>query len=56
LLFKTESPGQYLTAPVLTTDVQMTISGLVVRATVRQQFKNDSAEWAEGLYVFPLPE
>jgi Ca-activated chloride channel homolog len=56
LLFKTGSHGQYLTAPVLKTDVQMTISGLIVRATVRQQFKNDSAEWVEGVYVFPLPE
>jgi len=56
LLFKAESQRRYLPAPVLTTDVQMTISGLIVRATVRQQFKNDSAEWAEGIYVFPLPE
>jgi marine proteobacterial sortase target protein len=56
LLFKAESYGQYLPAPVLKTDVQMTISGLIVRATVRQQFKNDTAEWAEGIYVFPLPE
>ncbi|HKN85344.1 MAG TPA: marine proteobacterial sortase target protein, partial [Nitrospiraceae bacterium] len=51
-----ESHGQYLSAPALKTDVQMIISGLIVRATVRQQFKNDSAEWAEGIYVFPLPE
>src|SRR6478672_1783092 len=56
LLFKAESHGQYLPAPALKTDVQMTISGLIVRATVRQQFKNDTAEWAEGIYVFPLPE
>ncbi len=56
LLFKAESNGHYLAAPLLKTDVHMTISGLIVRATVRQQFKNDSAEWAEGIYVFPLPE
>ena len=56
LLFKAKSHGEYLPAPLLKTDVQMTISGLIVRATVRQQFKNDSAEWAEGIYVFPLPE
>ena len=30
--------------------------GLVVRATVRQAFTNPSQEWAEGVYVFPLPE
>jgi hypothetical protein len=40
LLFKAESHGQYLPAPLIKTDVQMTISGLIVRATVRQQFKN----------------
>ena len=56
LLFKTESHDRYISAPTLKTDVRMTISGLIVRATVRQQFKNDSAEWAEGIYVFPLPE
>lgn len=55
LLFKTESDGHYLPAPLLKTDVHMSISGLIVRATVRQQFKNDGVEWAEGIYVFPLP-
>lgn len=56
LLLHGESPRQYIPAPLLHTDVHMTISGLIVRSTVRQQFKNDSDEWAEGIYVFPLPE
>jgi Ca-activated chloride channel homolog len=29
---------------------------MVVRAVVRQHFTNPSGEWAEGIYVFPLPE
>jgi len=28
----------------------------VARALVRQEFSNPTAEWAEGVYVFPLPE
>ncbi|MGH7230397.1 MAG: marine proteobacterial sortase target protein [Nitrospiraceae bacterium] len=54
LLYRTDRA--YLAAPILKTDVEITVSGLISRAIVRQQFKNDSAEWAEGLYVFPLPE
>ena len=34
----------------------MTISGLIARTTVSQQFTNPSDEWAEGVYVFPLPD
>ena len=56
LLFRGESPGRYVAAPLLHTDVHMTISGLIVRSIVRQQFKNTGNEWAEGIYVFPLPE
>lgn len=55
LLFVTDEQN-YRAALRLDTDVAMSISGLVVRAQVRQTFRNDSAEWAEGVYVFPLPE
>ncbi len=46
----------YSTATLLSTDVQMDINGLVARVAVRQQFRNESAEWVEGIYVFPLPD
>jgi Ca-activated chloride channel family protein len=46
----------YVTAVLLDTDVNVTVNGLVARVSVMQKFKNDSAEWAEGVYVFPLPE
>ena len=56
LMFRT-APGQAaVPAPVQSTDVEMRITGLVVRATVRQTFTNPAGEWAEGVYVFPLPE
>ncbi|MEJ2121035.1 MAG: marine proteobacterial sortase target protein [Alphaproteobacteria bacterium] len=56
LLIKTETPGRYLAAPTVKTDVRMEVSGLVARVTVSQQFTNPSKKWIEGVYVFPLPE
>ena len=46
----------YTTATLMNTDVDMQISGLVARVSVRQEFHNDGSEWVEGIYVFPLPE
>ena len=46
----------YRVSTLLNTDVDMTISGLVARVTVRQEFRNEGEEWAEGVYVFPLPD
>ena len=46
----------FTTATRINTDVTMTISGLVARVSVRQQFRNDGSEWTEGVYVFPLPD
>ena len=46
----------YATATTLNTDVRMTISGLVARVKVRQEFRNEGSDWVEGIYVFPLPD
>ncbi len=46
----------YSTATLLNTDVDMNISGLVARVSVRQEFRNTSQDWVEGVYVFPLPD
>ena len=48
--------GGYSTATLLNTDVNMNISGLVARVSVRQEFRNTSQDWVEGVYVFPLPD
>ena len=59
LLFKTNQSGRYLPAPILKTDVQIAVTGIIARATVRQEFTNPSTkkgDWLEGIYVFPLPE
>ncbi len=56
LLFKTAEPGRYVPAPCQKSDVSMTVTGPIVRATVTQEFTNPSDQWVEGIYVFPLPE
>jgi Ca-activated chloride channel family protein len=56
LLFKTDTPGRYVTAPVQSTEVEIEVHGLVVEAVVRQRFSNPGDEWMEGVYVFPLPQ
>lgn len=48
--------GGYQTATLLNTKVDMSINGLVARVFVRQEFRNISQEWVEGVYVFPLPD
>jgi len=56
LLLKTVDAGLYVPAPLVATDIELDISGPVVRAIVTQRFENPSDAWVEGTYVFPLPE
>ena len=56
LLYRTNQAGQYVPAPTLQTKVQIDVTGLIARGVVNQQFTNPGTEWAEGVYVFPLPE
>lgn len=46
----------YTTATRIDTDVTIRVSGPVARTTLSQNFRNDGAEWVEGIYVFPLPD
>ena len=55
LLFETETPGRFVTAPVQSTEVEIEVRGLVVEAVVRQRFSNPSETWLEGVYVFLGP-
>jgi Ca-activated chloride channel family protein len=54
LFFRNDDQSQ-VAAPLLNTDVRIAVSGMIARATVKQQFENTSANWVEGVYVFPLP-
>ena len=56
LLFRTIEPGRYVQAPLVASDIQITVTGPIVRATVTQTFVNSSDQWLEGVYTFPLPE
>jgi Ca-activated chloride channel family protein len=56
LLWRSAQQEEAMPAPLLATEVEMRVTGVVVRGMVRQQFANPSGDWAEGVYVFPLPE
>jgi len=56
LMLKTGEDGKFTLAPRIETDVAITVSGMIARARVTQHFHNPGTEWAEGVYVFPLPE
>ena len=56
LLFRTTEPGRYVPAPLVATEIDIGVSGIVARATVKQYFVNPTKDWLEGRYVFPLPE
>lgn len=46
----------YRPATRINSEIDIAVSGLTVRASLRQQFRNDGSEWVEGIYVFPLPD
>lgn len=56
LLFNTDSPGEYAPALQLESRADISVSGIVAVVEVTQRFRNTTREWAEGVYVFPLPE
>ena len=56
LFITAEGASERSETPLLHTDVQFKVSGLIARAHVTQTFRNDSDAWVEGVYVFPLPE
>ena len=55
LMWRTVGEG-LVPAPALDTRVELHVTGMVARARVHQEFVNPATVWAEGIYVFPLPE
>jgi len=55
LLFRSPISGQFESVPLLHTDAVLDVRGLVVAATVTQQYANSSTAPIEAVYVFPLP-
>jgi Ca-activated chloride channel homolog len=56
LLLKAKTPGKYVEAPRLQTDIDVKVTGVISRTIITQRFKNPSTGWVEGIYVFPMPE
>ena len=48
--------GRYVEAPLVGTDIDLTISGPTARARVTQMFHNPTDGWVEAVYVYPLPD
>ena len=55
LLLRSDHWDDLVPGPILSTDIEIRVSGPIARVSVRQRFQNPSREWVEGLYVFPLP-
>ena len=56
LLFRSKGEAETCAAPLLHSDIEIRVSGLVARTHVTQTFLNPFDEWFEGVYFFPLPE
>lgn len=54
LFFKTTQG--YVASTFLHGEVDIVVSGLLVKARVTQQFENLTPDWQEATYVFPLPD
>ena len=52
LLIKDHQSGLYKQIPLLETNVDINVSGMVARSHLKQQFKNTSDNWIEAIYVF----
>ncbi len=48
--------GSYQPALMINGRASFTVTGMLVNVELEQTFKNDTADWQEGVYVFPLPE
>ncbi len=46
----------FVPLPVVDTQVDLAVTGIMVRGTVVQSFRNPTSEVIEAIYVFPLPE
>lgn len=54
LLLKTAPDAEAVEALRVATTIRAQVTGNVARVYVTQQFTNPTADWVEGLYVFPL--
>ena len=55
-LLYTSPSGVYASTPPLSTDIQVSIAGVVTRVSVVQRFANTGGQFSEAVYVLPLPD
>ncbi len=48
--------GKLELAPILASEADYQVNGILARARITQHFINPYDRWQEGIYVFPLPE
>ena len=56
LLVRAQDDRVLRPVPMLGTEVDIQVTGVVARTVVTQYFHNPTDLWLEGVYVFPLPE
>jgi Ca-activated chloride channel homolog len=56
LLLQVEDEGGYRTALMQESEVHIEITGMIARVRLSQRFDNESDEYVEGVYAFPLPD
>jgi len=56
LWLERQAGGSGHQALALSTEVDIQVTGMLATVEVRQQFFNQSGDWAEGVYRFPLPD
>jgi len=56
LLMKTTNVGEFIEVPLQSTEVKITVMGVIARTHLTQKFVNSSDAWVEAVYAFPLPE
>lgn len=56
MLLRSASNGAYVPALAQSGSVHFDIRGMVATITLEQSFRNDTDDWVEGIYAFPLPD
>ena len=56
MLFRKRSGGEYRPALIQAGKVHFDISGMIATVSLEQSFRNNSDQWVEGIYAFPLPD
>jgi len=56
VLFRDSKTGRYTQAVLQESKVHFDVSGMIARVRLEQVFHNNSDQWVEAVYAFPLPE